>query len=103
MVAGVRYEIIAITKARFFGVTHVWRQRDVPLEWQAVRYLLPGKAEAYGLTYNGPDDFLDEQVLRGIQRDWHAQLANFVIDLPPFEECSNALQTISDTVFGDIS
>jgi len=29
-----------------------------------------------------------------IQRDWRAQLANFVIDLPPFDRCAEDLRTL---------
>lgn len=73
-----------------YDLWHLWRQSAFRLDWQEVGRLLPNKANAYGLTYSGPEDFLDEQVLRGVQRDWQAQLANFVPDLPDFEQCAAA-------------
>lgn len=74
-------------------------QRDLPVDWHAVRRLLPAKANAYGIAYGGPEDLLDERVLQGIQRDWHAQLASFVIDLPPFEQALAAVHGLLDGTF----
>jgi predicted nucleotidyltransferase component of viral defense system len=49
-------------------------QRDVPIDWYKVRSILPVKARAYDVTYKGPEDFLDKQVLEGIQRDWEGAI-----------------------------
>ena len=82
-----------------FDLSHLWQQSDLPLDWRMVRELLPAKAKAYGVTYKGPEDFLDGQVLDGIQQDWRGQLANFVPDLPPFDDCTSALRAILAQVF----
>ncbi len=55
--------------------------------------------KAYGLSFNGPEDFLDEQVLHGIERDWRAQIASFVADLPRFERCARTLRGLLEEVF----
>lgn|GEM_PF-5733841 len=47
-----------------------------------------------GITYAGPEDFLDEQVLAGIKRDWQAQLSYFVTDPPSVEGCLAGLKAI---------
>ncbi|MBI2857318.1 MAG: nucleotidyl transferase AbiEii/AbiGii toxin family protein [Chloroflexi bacterium] len=82
-----------------YDLWYLWDQLEVPVEWDTVRRLLRAKAEAYGITFSGPEDFLDEQVLRGVQRDWSAQLANFVPDLPPFDRCVATLHAILEEVF----
>ncbi|MDP3064592.1 MAG: nucleotidyl transferase AbiEii/AbiGii toxin family protein [Chloroflexota bacterium] len=82
-----------------YDLGYLRQQSEFSVDWREVRRLLPGKAEAYGLPYKGSADFLDEQVLVGIQRDWHAQLANFVTDLPPFEQCAIALRDLLDEIF----
>lgn len=81
-----------------YDLWYLQQQTHLPLDWREVARLLPGKVEAYGLAYNGPDDFLDEQVLEGIQRDWQGQLANFVVDLPPFEGCATTLRNLVHTI-----
>ena len=83
-----------------YDLWHLRRQRQLPLDWLEVGRLLAGKADAYGLSYGGAEDFLDSQVLRGIQRDWRAQLANFVIDLPPFDRCVEDLRALVYEVTG---
>ncbi|MPZ50809.1 MAG: hypothetical protein GEU75_16170 [Dehalococcoidia bacterium] len=55
-----------------FDLDHLWRQRHYHVDWPAVASLLPAKAEAYDVQYNGAESFLDEQVLAGISRDWRA-------------------------------
>jgi len=70
------------------------RQSSLPVDWESVGRILPGKAEACLTGYAGPQDFLDEQVLAGIKRDWQAQLSNFVPDLSPFDDCVAELRTI---------
>ncbi len=82
-----------------YDLWYLRQQLAVRLDWQEVGRLLPDKAKAYGITYNGPEDFLGEQVLRGVQSDWQAQLANFVTDIPDFEQCAAALETILGEVF----
>ena len=62
--------------------------------------MLEGKAAAYGIAFAGPEDLFDERVLAGIQRDWQPQLANFVVDLPSFEECVSTLEVAIEAVFG---
>lgn len=74
-----------------YDLWYLQQQRDLPIDWDEVGKLLPAKAEAYGIAYSGPEDLLDERVLQGIQRDWHAQLASFVIELPPFEQARAAV------------
>ncbi len=83
-----------------YDLWHLRQQSAFPVNWREVGGLLPGKAEAYGLTYKGPADFLDEQVLSGIQRDWQAQLSNFVADLPPFERSAAALRALLTEILG---
>ncbi len=82
-----------------YDLCYLQRQSDVPIDWRSVGQILPGKAKAYGITFAGQDDFLDEQVLTGIRRDWQAQLSNFVPDLPPFEDCAAGLKAILQEVF----
>lgn len=77
-----------------YDLWYLRQQQDLPVDWREVRKLLPAKAAAYGITYSGPEDLLDERVLQGLQRDWHAQLANFVIDLPPFEQALAAVHSL---------
>lgn len=77
-----------------YDLWYLQEQRDHPIDWQEVGKLLPAKAEAYGVAYSGPEDFLDERVLEGIQRDWQAQLASFVIQLPPFGQALAAFRTL---------
>jgi uncharacterized protein len=82
-----------------YDLWHLRQQSVLPVDWSEVRRLLPGKFEAYGISYKEPDDFLDEQVLRGIQREWQAQLSNFVTDLTPFDQCAKALRAILAELF----
>ncbi len=82
-----------------YDLRHLWEQRDFEVDWQLVAELLPGKAEASGVTYTSAEDFLDNDVLAGIQRDWSAQLANFVPVLPTFENSVSTLRTILSEVF----
>lgn len=77
-----------------YDLCYLKSQRDSPVDWKSVGRILPGKAESCGITYAGPEDFLDEQVLAGIKRDWKSQLANFVTDLPSFEGCLAGLKAI---------
>lgn len=65
-----------------YDLWHLREKSALPVDWGEVGRLLPGKVKAYGLSYVGSQDFLDEQVLQGIQRDWQAQLSSFVADLP---------------------
>ncbi len=81
-----------------YDLWYLDRQHEVPVEWSAVGPLLSKKAAAYGLTFDGSDDFLDEQVLRGIERDWQGQLARFVTDLPSFDECADVLRRLVGTI-----
>lgn len=82
-----------------YDLWRLWHQNDVPLDWQEVGRILPAKAEAYGLTFTAPADFLDDQVVEGIRRDWQAQLADFVTDLPSFEQCIAVLPILlSETI-----
>lgn len=81
-----------------YDLWYLDRQDQIPVGWSAVGPLLSQKAAAYGLTFDGPDDFLDEQVLQGIERDWQAQLARFVTALPSFDECASAMRRVVDTV-----
>ena len=82
-----------------FDLNHLWHEGEYRVDWRVVRDLLPTKAEAYDVHYDGPESFLDEQVLAGIERDWQAQLANFVVELPSFEECRDSLRAILAQVF----
>lgn len=77
-----------------YDLCYLQRQSNSQVDWRTVGRILPGKADAYGITYAGKEDFLDEQVLAGIKRDWHAQLSNFVSDLPSFENCLSTLRVI---------
>lgn len=79
-----------------YDLWYLWHQNDTAIDWQKVGQLLSPKAEAYGLTFTAPADFLDDQVVEGIRRDWDAQLADFVIDLPSFEECIAVLNVLLD-------
>ena len=77
-----------------YDLWYLYQQRDLPVDWREVRKLLPAKADAYGIAYSRPEDLLDERVLQGMERDWHAQLASFVIDLPPFEQALAAVHSL---------
>lgn len=81
-----------------YDLWYLRHQQDHPIDWRQVGALLPAKAEAYGLAYGGSDDLLDDQVLRGIERDWEAQLGSFVDRLPPFSQALDALGTILQMV-----
>jgi predicted nucleotidyltransferase component of viral defense system len=81
-----------------YDLRHLWEQRDFEVDWQLVAELLPGKAETSGVTFTRAEDFLDNDVLAGIQRDWSAQLANFVPELPTFEDSVSTLRTILSEV-----
>ncbi|MDD4985322.1 MAG: nucleotidyl transferase AbiEii/AbiGii toxin family protein [Dehalococcoidales bacterium] len=82
-----------------YDLCYLRRQSDLPIDWRSVGRILPGKAQACGVTYAGQQDFLDEQVLAGIKRDWQAQLSNFVADPPSFEDCIVGLKAILQEVF----
>jgi len=82
-----------------YDLRHLWERRDFEVDWQLVAELLPGKAEASGVTYTSAEDFLDKDVLAGIQRDWSGQLKNFVPVLPTFEDSVSTLRTILSEVF----
>lgn len=82
-----------------YDLDYLWRQREYPIDWQAVAKLLPVKAQAYGVTYEGPETFLDATVLDGIEGDWQGQLSNFVVELPTFEACRTSLSSILEAVF----
>ena len=82
-----------------FDLNYLWQQKDYRVDWAVVADLLPAKAKAYDVHYEGAESFLDEQVLAGIQGDWQGQLANFVVDTPSFEECKDSLRAILDEVF----
>ena len=71
------------------------------MNWKEVGTLLPEKAAAYAIGFGGAEDFLDAEVLRGIERDWRAQLGNVVVDLPSFGDCVAALRAVLGGVFGD--
>lgn len=75
-----------------YDLWYLREQQTYPIDWQEVAGLLARKAEAYGLDFLGAGDLLDEQVLRGIERDWDAQLRDFVSHLPPFHEALAALR-----------
>jgi predicted nucleotidyltransferase component of viral defense system len=77
-----------------YDLWHLWHQDDFTIDWAEVQRILPAKAKAYDVGYNGTEDFLDEQVLEGIRRDWLARLGSFVSDLPPFESCIATLRAI---------
>lgn len=69
------------------------------MDWQGVAELLPVTAEVFGVTYASEEDFLDDDVLAGIQRDWSAQLATFVPVLPTFGDSLSTLRTILSELF----
>jgi len=81
-----------------YDLRYLWEQQDFEMDWQLVGELLPGKAETSGVTYASAEDFLDNDVLTGIQRDWSAQLTNFVPVLPTFEDSMSTLRTILSEV-----
>jgi predicted nucleotidyltransferase component of viral defense system len=83
-----------------YDLWYLQQQSYHPLDWQEVARLLPDKARAYGLSYREPEDFLDEQVITGIRRDWRGQLGNFVTDLPTFEQCLSTLHALLSEIFG---
>jgi len=82
-----------------YDLRHLWEQRDLPVDWRLVGELLPVKAEAYRVEFSSASDFLDDEVLKGIERDWNGQLANFVPVLPTFDECIPALHAILARIF----
>lgn len=79
-----------------YDLWYLQQQAHLPIKWRDVARLLPRKGAAGGLRYSGREDFLDQQVLQGIQRDWQGQLANFVIGLPSFEECVSGFHILLD-------
>lgn len=82
-----------------YDLRHLWEQGDFEIDWHRVAELLPGKARASGVTYASADDFLDDEVLAGIERDWSAQLTNFVPMLPTFDDSVSTLRVILNEVF----
>lgn len=81
-----------------YDLWYLQQQNELPVDWQEVARVLPSKVEVCGLAYRGPEDFLDEQVLQGIQRDWQGQLRNFVVNLPPVEQCVTAFRSLIQNV-----
>ena len=79
-----------------YDLHHLWLEDEQPVDWARVGELLPPKVDAYSLSYEGRESFLNDEVLSGIERDWHAQLANFVPNPPSFEECRASLEAILD-------
>lgn len=82
-----------------YDLRYLWEQQDFEVDWQLVAGLLPVKAEVSGVTYASAEDFLDTDVLAGIQRDWSAQLSSFVPELPTFEDSVSTLRTVLGEVF----
>jgi predicted nucleotidyltransferase component of viral defense system len=82
-----------------YDLRHLWTQDEYPINWEQVRGILPAKAEAREVSFSGAPDFLDGRVLDGIRGDWQGQLANFVPDLPAYEECLGVLRTILNRLF----
>lgn len=81
-----------------YDLWYLQEQQEFSIDWHEVGTLLPAKAQAYGLVYRGPEDFMDERVLQGIERDWQAQLASFVIRLPPFDQALAAVRRLVDEI-----
>ena len=79
-----------------YDLHNLWLEDEQSVDWARVGELLPAKVDAYALAYEGRESFLDDEVLSGIEGDWHAQLANFVPNLPSFEECRASLEAILD-------
>lgn len=82
-----------------YDLWYLKEKSPFPVEWGDVGRLLPDKAKAYDVGFTEAGDFLDEQVLRGIQRDWQGQLSSFVADLPTFEQCAQTLRQILQHAF----
>lgn len=83
-----------------YDLWYLYHQHIEPVNWRSVKDLLERKAMAYRILFAGPEDLFDARVLEGIQRDWQSQLANFVVDLPTFEECLSTLEVASEAIFG---
>jgi predicted nucleotidyltransferase component of viral defense system len=82
-----------------YDLWYLRQQGEHPVDWQEVGKLVATKAAAYGLSYGGPEDFLDERVLQGIERDWQAQLGSFVTQLPPFEQALAEIRGLLHGIF----
>lgn len=79
----------------------LWRleqQHEHTIDWAEVGRMLPIKARARDVAYSMPEDFLDERVLLGIERDWRAQLSRFVPTLPPYEACLPTLRSLVEEI-----
>ena len=86
-----------------YDLHHLWLENEQPLDWARVGELLPAKVDVYDLAYEGRGSFLDDEVLSGIERDWQAQLASFVPNLPSFEECRASLDAILDRAIDPVA
>ena len=83
-----------------FDLAQLYQQTTYSIDWASVRGFLEPKANAYGITIDGPEDFLDSRVLDDMNRNWNGQLEDFIRPLPTFEECLAVHKELLGKVFG---
>jgi len=83
-----------------YDLWHLHSRHHESVAWGRLLEQLVAKAQARGVSFTSPDDFRDPRVLEAYEQQWNARLANFVIDLPPFEEARAELDRLLNEVFG---
>jgi len=82
-----------------FDLAHLYRQTTYVIDWPSVRRFVDVKAEAYGLSFKSPTDFLDERVVEAMGRVWDADLRYFVRPLSTFDDSLAVYKELLDKVF----
>lgn len=84
-----------------YDLAYLREQSEYKIDWVEVASLLEPKAAAYSIGFGGPDDFLDEEVWRGIERDWKAKLADFIPDNRSFDDCASPVRAMIQELVAD--
>lgn len=71
---------------------------DVPLDWTAVRRILPAKAKARNTRWDSADDFRDPRVQDLYRDQWIGRLQGFVGQLPSFNDAWDVYSKLLDDV-----
>lgn len=90
----------ALSRPRdLFDLAHLQAQTTFVLDRPTVRAFLTKKVVPYGVTFSGPDDFLDRRVLEHMSANWNPSLRDFVPQLPPFLQCLESHKTLLGQIF----